>query len=91
MGLKMRSLELEGWENGQGTSRAKHFRKNHSDSSPLQSWSFLLLRTLMIMNPHENIIPPNYGDLIKPKIVLGAHLTPSIIGLSVGEGIPAMV
>ena len=84
MGLKMRSLELEGWKNGQGTSRAKHFRKNHSDSSPLQSWSFLLLRTLMIMNPH-------YGDLIKPKIVLGAHLTPSIIGLSVGEGIPAMV
>ena len=39
----------------------------------------------------ENIIPPNYGDLIKPKILLEAHLSPLITGLSVGEGIPAMV
>ena len=39
----------------------------------------------------ENTISPYYGDLIKPKILLEAHLTPSIIGLSVGEGIPAVV
>ena len=39
----------------------------------------------------ENIVPPNYGDLIKPKILLEEHLTPSINGLSVGEGTPVMV
>ena len=39
----------------------------------------------------ENIIPPNFGDLIKRKILLEANLAPSITGLSVGDGIPAMV
>ena len=75
------------------TSRAKHFQK--------KSLRFIALTKLVILafenlSDHEtlmknNIIPPNYGDLIKPKILLGARLTPSIIGLSVGEGIPAMV
>ena len=76
------------------TSRAKHFqKKKHFHSSPL---IVLALKTLMIMKSNktiikENIIPPNYGDLIKPKILLEAHLTPLITGLSVGERIPAMV
>ena len=76
------------------TSRAKHFKKK-------KTLRFIALTKLVVLafenlNDHENlmkndIIPPNYGDLIKPKIILGARLTPSIIGLSVGEGIPAMV
>ena len=76
------------------TSRAKHFRKK-------KTLRFIALTKLVVLafknlNDHEtltkeNITPANYGDLIKPKIVLEAHLTPLIIELSVGEGIPAMV
>ena len=79
------------------TSRAKHFQKKKTlPFIALTKLIVLALKTLMIMKSNktimkENIIPPNYGDLIKPKILLEAHLTPLITGLSVGEGIPAMV
>ena len=76
------------------TSRDKHFRKKKS--LRLIALTKLVVLAFENLNDHEtlmkeNIIPPNYGDLMKPKILLEAHLTPSIIGLSVGEGTPAMV
>ena len=75
------------------TSRDKHFRKK---SRRLIALTKLVVLAFENLNDHEtlmkeNIIPPYYGDLMKPKILLEAHLTPSIIGLSVGEGTPAMV
>ena len=78
------------------TSRAKHFQKITLPFIALTKLIVLALKTLKIMKSNktimkENIIPPNHGDLIKPKILLEAHLTPLITGLSVGEGIPAMV
>ena len=63
------------------TSRAKHLQKKTLPFITLTKLIVLSLKTLMIMKSNktimkENIIPPNYGDLIKPKILLEAHLTP---------------
>ena len=79
----------------------KWARYKQGQTFPKKSLRFIALTKLVVLafenlNDHEtlmkeNIIPPNYGDLMKPKILLEAHLTPSIIGLSVGEGTPAMV
>ena len=96
----MRSPELKGME-----KRARYLLRSLTGQAgpniTEKSLRFIALTKLVVLafenlNDHEtlmkeNIIPPNYGDLVKPKIVLEAHLTPSIIELSVGEGIPAMV
>ena len=79
----------------------KWARYKQGQTFPKKSLRFIALTKLVVLafenlNDHEtlmkeNIIPPNYGDLIKPKNVLKTHLAPSIIELSLGEGIPAMV
>ena len=79
----------------------KWARYKQGQTFPKKSLRFIALTKLVVLafenlNDHEtlmkeNIIPPNYGDLIKPKIVLKTHLAPSIIELSLGEGKPAMV
>ena len=100
MGLKMRSLELEGmgkWARYLLRSLTGQAGPNISEKiTSIRHPYEVVVLAFENLNDHEtlmkeNIVPPNYGDLIKPKILLEEHLTPSINGLSVGEGTPVMV
>ena len=95
----MSSPELKGME-----KRARYlFRSLTGQAGPnISAKIIVIVITKLVvlafenLNDHEtlikeNIIPPNYGDIIKPKIVFKTHLAPSIIELSLGEGVPAMV
>ena len=67
----------------------KWARYKQGQTFPKKSLRFIALTKLVVLafenlNDNEtlmkeNIIPPNYGDLMKPTILLEAHLTLSLI------------